>query len=59
MYRVIDSSDVMVYARNVINKKRHMFYRFIQIISSILKDLETVHALYEKSRKEGNLLDTE
>lgn len=51
------------YSNNIIEqdhraiKKRHMFYRSIRTASSTIKGLETVHALYKKRRKEGNLFD--
>lgn len=36
-------------------KKRHNFYRSIRTASNTIKGMETVHALYKKSRKDGSL----
>lgn len=36
-------------------KKRHKLYRSIRTASATIKGMETIHALYKKSRKDGNL----
>jgi len=36
-------------------KKRHKLYQSIRTAATTIKGIETIHALYKKSRKDGNL----
>lgn len=36
-------------------KKRHEFYRSMRTASNTIKGRETIHALYRKRQKDGNL----